>query len=238
MNAYTAAVLLLLLQQPAAVQAFSTSTLSTTALARARPSYKRPFTSISRCDVTMKAMSAPLPDSPFYLGQTRVRHLWDAVSAGELRKRDFTAAVARRMGNKLKNLTNAEEDAALSRTAAQQPLLELNADGTAPPLAAVMSPEAGIVTVDPSAAAAAARAAAAGVASANAVATAAAAATAATAAADVDAATAASIEAGWRAKGAGGAFLRGVGIWGFAIRILWQEARLRKITVSTVLQCL
>ena len=37
-----------------------------------------------------------------------------------------------------------------------------------------------------------------------------------------------SIEESWQAKGYGSAFARGVGIWTFAARILWQESRLRK----------
>jgi predicted unusual protein kinase regulating ubiquinone biosynthesis (AarF/ABC1/UbiB family) len=33
---------------------------------------------------------------------------------------------------------------------------------------------------------------------------------------------------GYRAKGYGGAVKRAIGIWSFALRILWQEGKLRK----------
>eukprot|EP00611_Tribonema_gayanum_P024301 TRINITY_DN5331_c1_g1_i3.p1 TRINITY_DN5331_c1_g1~~TRINITY_DN5331_c1_g1_i3.p1 ORF type:complete len:758 (-),score=347.01 TRINITY_DN5331_c1_g1_i3:727-3000(-) len=142
-----------------------------------------------QCQVNMKAVGT-FPRESWQ--DTKTRELWQAVSAGQLRKRDFTGALATRLASKAQRLATKFSPVNVDRFAQQ--LADERALGST----------TAIATTDTPAAAAAA------------------AATASPAAAAKD------IEAGWQAKGYGSALARGVGIWSFAFRILWQEGKLRK----------
>jgi hypothetical protein len=78
-----------------------------------RASLRRPCAAIS-----MKAAGAPAYNNAELWGQTRTRELWQAVGAGELRKRDFTNALATRLGAKALNLTKSFSTSTVDKDAA------------------------------------------------------------------------------------------------------------------------
>jgi hypothetical protein len=87
--------------------------LASTLQQSSRVSLRRP-----RAAISMKAAGAPAYSNAELWGQTRTRELWQAVGAGELRKRDFTNALATRLGAKALNLTKSFSTSTVDKDAA------------------------------------------------------------------------------------------------------------------------
>jgi hypothetical protein len=104
--------LLALLALLASADAYIMQPLAST-LRSSRPSLRRP-----RAAISMKAAGAPAYNNAELWGQTRTRELWQAVGAGELRKRDFTNALATRLGAKALNLTKSFSTSTVDKDAA------------------------------------------------------------------------------------------------------------------------